>query len=136
MSSCSCTCTAELIYKSGASGPGKPRIAVFINRPFDWPSWLAATLAIGIDGNSGLKFENTALAYQAATDELGVMMVLYAFVEDDLRAGRLVAPLALRVPTTRAYVLAWHPNRLQPARLQAFEDWVLKEAADVQSRFP
>jgi len=26
-----------------------------------------------IDGNSGLKFENAALAYQAAIDELGVM---------------------------------------------------------------
>ncbi len=107
-----------------------------MNRPFDWPSWLAATAATGIDGNSGLKFENAALAYQAAIDELGVMMAQWVFVEDDLRTGRLVAPLALRVHTTRAYFLACHPNRMQPARLQAFEDWVLKEAADVESRFP
>ena len=48
-----------------------------------------------IDGNSGLKFENAALAYQAAIDELGVMIAQRALVEDDLAAGRLVAPIAL-----------------------------------------
>ncbi|MBV5333327.1 LysR family transcriptional regulator, partial [bacterium] len=86
-----------------------------INRPLDWPAWLAATPELAIDGNGGVKFENAALAYQAAVDELGVMMAQYAFVEDDLRTGRLVAPLALHVSTPRAYFLASHPNRLQAA---------------------
>jgi LysR family glycine cleavage system transcriptional activator len=107
-----------------------------LNRPLDWPSWLAATDAIGIDGNSGLKFENAALAYQAATDELGVMMAQFAFVEDDLRTGRLLAPLALHVRTSRGYFLASHPNRVQLERVLAFEDWILKEAALAESRFP
>jgi LysR family glycine cleavage system transcriptional activator len=107
-----------------------------LNRPLDWPTWLAATGDIGIDGNSGLKFENAALAYQAATDELGVMMAQYAFVEDDLRSGRLLAPLALHVRTSRAYFLAAHPTRLQPERVRAFEEWIVKEAAIAESRFP
>lgn len=107
-----------------------------LNRPLDWPTWLAATGDIGVDGNSGLKFENAALAYQAATDELGVMMAQFVFVEDDLRTGRLVAPLALHVHTSRAYFLATHPTRVQPERVLAFEDWIVKEAALAESRFP
>jgi LysR family glycine cleavage system transcriptional activator len=106
-----------------------------INRPLDWPAWLAATPELAIDGNGGVKFENAALAYQAAVDELGVMMAQYAFVEDDLRTGRLVAPLALHVSTPRAYFLASHPNRLQAERVLAFEEWILKEAAVAESRF-
>jgi LysR family glycine cleavage system transcriptional activator len=106
-----------------------------LHRPQDWPAWLAVVPEAGVDGNSGLKFENAALAYQAAIDELGVMVALYAFVEDDLRVGRLVSPLPIRVPTKRAYFLAYHPDRPKPARLEAFENWILEEAAQVESRF-
>jgi LysR family glycine cleavage system transcriptional activator len=106
-----------------------------LHRPQDWPAWQAAVPETGIDGNSGLKFENAALAYQAAIDELGIMVAQYAFVEDDLRAGRLVSPLPIRVPTKRAYFLAYHPDRPKPARLEAFETWILEEATKVESRF-
>ena len=58
-----------------------------MNRPNDWPTWLAAAGAPQIDGNSGLKFENAALAYQAAADQLGVMVALDAFVRDDLASA-------------------------------------------------
>jgi LysR family transcriptional regulator, glycine cleavage system transcriptional activator len=107
-----------------------------MHRPFDWPVWLAAAQVTRIDGNGGLKFENAALACQAAIDELGVMVTQYAFVEDDLRTGRLIAPLPVRVRTRGAYCLAFPPNRPKPARVQAFEDWIMKEAAEVESRFP
>ncbi|GHU39088.1 LysR family transcriptional regulator [Betaproteobacteria bacterium] len=107
-----------------------------LNRPDDWPTWLAAVPEADVDGNSGLKFENAALAYQAAIDEVGVMVAQYAFVEDDLRSGRLISPFPIRVPTKRAYFLAYHPGRPKPERLEAFEAWVLDEAAKVESRFP
>jgi LysR family glycine cleavage system transcriptional activator len=107
-----------------------------LHRPLDWPTWLAAAKVSHIDGNGGLKFENAALGCQAAIDELGVMMTQYAFVEDDLRTGRLIAPLSLRVRTRGAYCLAFNPLRPKLARVQAFEDWVTKEAAEIESRFP
>lgn len=99
-----------------------------LNRPDDWPTWLAAAGAPQIDGNSGLKFENAALAYQAAIDELGVMIAQRALVEDDLRTGRLVPalPLPLRVPG--GYYLAYPTSRPRTARLAAFEDWVVAQA--------
>ncbi len=105
-----------------------------LNRPSDWPTWVAAAQVDHIDGNRGLKFENAALAYQAAIDGLGVMIAQWAFVEDDLATGRLVAPFELRAPTKRAYFLATQPHREKPARLRAFEEWILREAAVVEHR--
>jgi LysR family glycine cleavage system transcriptional activator len=99
----------------------------------DWPAWLAAAGAPQIDGNNGLKFENAALAYQAAADQLGVMVALDAFVRDDLASGRLVAPFALRVPTRGAYYLAWRDDAPQPERVKAFEAWIVQEAEAMEA---
>ena len=99
-----------------------------MNRPRDWPAWLAAAGVPEIDGNSGLKFENAALAYQAAIDRLGVTIAQRALVEDDLRSGRLVAPFALSVKTSGGYDLAFPPHRPKSRRLQAFEEWLAREA--------
>jgi LysR family glycine cleavage system transcriptional activator len=103
-----------------------------LNRPHDWPAWLAAAGAADIDGNGGLKFDNAALAYQAAIDELGVMVAQRALVEDDLAAGRLVAPFDLPVRTAGAYYLAYAPNRPRSARVAAFEDWIVTAAQSVR----
>jgi LysR family glycine cleavage system transcriptional activator len=99
-----------------------------LNRPDDWPTWLEASGAPHIEGNSGLKFENAALAYQAAIDELGVMIAQRALVEDDLRTGRLVAPIPLPLRAPGGYYLAYAPHRPRSARLAAFEDWVVSQA--------
>jgi len=104
-----------------------------LNRPDDWPAWLDAAGVPQIDGNSGLKFENAALAYQAAIDQLGVMVAQLALVQDDIAAGRLVAPLALRLRTPGGYYLAYPPFRPPSARVAAFEEWIVREAQSVAS---
>lgn len=103
-----------------------------MHRPDDWPAWLHAAGVTTVDGNSGLKFENSALAYQAATDELGIVMAQRAFVEDDLRARRLIAPFKLRVPTGGAYYLVY-PRATRPAPLiRTFENWIVEQAAELE----
>ena len=99
-----------------------------LNRPDDWPAWLAAAHAPFIDGNSGLKFENAALAYQAAIDELGVMIAQRALVADDVRNGRLVTPIAMPLRVQGGYYLSYPPDRPRSARVLAFEEWVVREA--------
>jgi LysR family glycine cleavage system transcriptional activator len=103
-----------------------------MNRPNDWPAWLAAAGAPHIDGNGGLRFENAALAYQAAIDRLGVMVAIEAFVGDDLASGRLVAPIALRLPTPGAYYMAYGSDEAPSARVRDFEAWVLEEARAIE----
>lgn len=100
-----------------------------LHRPHDWPAWLAAAKVKGVDGNSGLKFENSSLAYQAALDSLGVAMAQTALVADDLKSGRLVAPFSLRVPTAWSYYLIY-PARLRGiGKVRRFENWILGEVA-------
>lgn len=103
-----------------------------LHRASDWPDWLAAARVSTIDGNSGLKFENSALAYQAATDELGIVMAQRAFVEDDLRTGRLLAPLSLRVRTGNAYYLAYPKGGQDSPLIKAFEAWIVQETARME----
>ena len=103
-----------------------------MHRPDDWPLWLRAAGLRTIDGNGGLKFENSGLAYQAAIDELGVVMAQRAFVEDDLRAGRLVAPLDLRIATASGYYLAHSRSRRATPLMEAFEQWIVQETAPLE----
>jgi LysR family glycine cleavage system transcriptional activator len=107
-----------------------------MHRASDWPDWLAAAGVTTVDGNNGLKFENSALAYQAATDELGIVMAQRAFVDDDLRSGRLLAPLSLRVPTGNAYYLAYPKGGQESPLIRAFEEWIVQEAAQMEEAAP
>jgi LysR family glycine cleavage system transcriptional activator len=100
-----------------------------LHRPRDWPTWLAAAGVRDIDGNDGMKVENSALAYQAAIDGLGIVIAQRGFVADDLAAGRLVAPFALEVAGDGAYWLACPPDRPRNEAVAAFESWITREAA-------
>lgn len=106
-----------------------------LHRPQDWPTWISAAGVEGVDGNSGLKFENSSLAYQAAIDRLGVAMAQTILVADDLASGRLVAPFRLRVPTNWAYFLVYPTRSQNLAKVRRFEKWILQECAALkQSR--
>jgi LysR family glycine cleavage system transcriptional activator len=98
-----------------------------LNRPRDWPTWLAAAGIDDIDGNSGIKLENSALTYQAAIDGLGVVIAQRSFVLDDLRTGRLIAPLSLEVPGDGSYYLAYPAERSKSDAVSAFEEWLVGE---------
>ncbi|WP_213956551.1 MULTISPECIES: transcriptional regulator GcvA [unclassified Variovorax] len=104
-----------------------------LNRPHDWQTWLEAAGVHGVDTRRGLKFENAAMAYQAAAEGLGVMVAVHAFVRDDLASGRLVAPFDLRVPTEGGYFMAWRADRPVAQRVRDFESWIAAEAAASES---
>ena len=105
-----------------------------LHRPRDWPTWLAAAGIHDVDGNNGMKVENSALAYQAAIDGLGVVIAQRSFVDDDLRSGRLIAPFALQVPTDGAYYLGYPADRPKSEGVAAFETWIVLEAAKTEER--
>jgi LysR family transcriptional regulator, glycine cleavage system transcriptional activator len=106
-----------------------------MHRPRDWPTWLAAAGIADIDGNNGIRLENSALAYQAAIDGVGVVIAQQIFVEEDFRSGRLVAPFALQVPTDGAYYFGYPAERPRCDRVAAFEEWILREAAKMEEKY-
>ena len=105
-----------------------------LNRPRDWPTWLAAAGIDDIDGNNGIKLENSALTYQAAIDGLGVVIAQRSFVLDDLRAGRLIAPLGLEVPGDGSYYLCYPAQRAKAGGVSAFEEWLVGEVIEAESK--
>ena len=86
-----------------------------------------AALERARDGNEGLKFENAALAYQAASNGLGVMMGLTAFVQDDLARGLLTAPFDFSVATKGGYYISFSDAKEKSQRSIEFENWLLEE---------
>lgn len=100
-----------------------------MNRTNDWRIWLEAAGATGVDWSRALKFENSGLTYQAAIDGLGVVVAQRAFIQDDLAAGRLIAPFPLSVPGERGYYLVYPPDRLRLTRVAEFRRWLLEKIA-------
>ena len=98
-----------------------------MQRPDDWRLWLEPAGATGLDWHGGLRFENSALMYQAAIDQLGVAIAQLAFIEDDLAPSRLVAPFDLTVATERAYHLVFPGERASLPKIAACRAWLLEE---------
>ncbi len=122
--------TGERVLRSPADLAGHVLLCS-LHRPDDWPTWIAAAGVPGIDGNNGLKFENSSLAYQAAIDRLGVAMAQKVLVADDLAAGRLVAPFGLEVTADGGYFLSYPRRSAMPDAVRLFERWICDEAARV-----
>lgn len=95
----------------------------------DWPQWLAAAGQKWRPEKRSPRFDSYALALQAAVDGLGVAMGLRPYVADDLVAGRLVAPFARTVPSSKSWYLLWRPVRRDDPALIAFRDWLRAQPA-------
>jgi LysR family transcriptional regulator, glycine cleavage system transcriptional activator len=103
-------------------------------RPNDWHAWLKAQKIEGVDPHRGLKFESSALVYEAALQGLGVAIGIEVLIQNNLREGSLVAPFAARHVLDEGYYLIWPKDR-QPARgLRLFHAWLRKQMAAEQER--
>jgi LysR family glycine cleavage system transcriptional activator len=104
-----------------------------MHRPNDWRNWSTAAGLRELDLSKGLTFENSALAYQAAMDGVGVAIAQKSLVQDDLAYGRLVAPFAVEAPNDWAYYLIRPQRAPSRAPVKLFENWVIQEAAAVRA---
>lgn len=93
--------------------------------PDDWPRWLAS---VGIDAPpaSGLTLAYYGQALQAAADGSGVAMGIRPYIDDDLAAGRLVAPFRQAVSKGHGWYLIVRPDRAADPSFQAFRRWILQ----------
>lgn len=95
--------------------------------PEDWTDW---TTAAGIAGlaAAGPIFEFYGQAIQAAADGMGVAMGIRPYIDDDIAAGRLVAPFAIPVPKREGWYLVYRPDRAAEPAFAAFRQWILRAA--------
>jgi LysR family transcriptional regulator, glycine cleavage system transcriptional activator len=106
-------------------GPGLLRVA---HSPDDWPLWLKASGVTRITAR-GPEFQFYGQALQAAVDGLGVAMGIRPYIDDDLAAGRLVAPFALTVPKGMRWYLVYRSFQTEQRDFAAFRRWIMRAAA-------
>jgi LysR family glycine cleavage system transcriptional activator len=95
--------------------------------PADWPLWFEAAEIAGIQPK-GPKFEYYGHALQAAADGVGVAMGIRPYIDDDIAAGRLVAPFALSIPKGARWYLVYRAARQAEPAFAAFRAWITKAA--------
>jgi LysR family glycine cleavage system transcriptional activator len=122
---CAPRLAAQLKRPSDLKGPSLLRVA---HSAEDWPLWLKAA-GISRVSARGPEFQFYGQALQAAADGLGVAMGITPYIDDDLAAGRLVAPFSLSVPKGMRWYLVYRSFRTTQRDFAAFRRWIIQAAA-------
>jgi LysR family transcriptional regulator, glycine cleavage system transcriptional activator len=99
----------------------------------DWPLWLKAAGIARLSAR-GTEFQFYGQALQAAVDGLGIAMGIRPYIDDDLAAGRLVAPFALGVPNGLRWYLVYRGFRSEQRDFIAFRRWIIRAAGGPAAR--
>jgi LysR family transcriptional regulator, glycine cleavage system transcriptional activator len=139
---------AEPLFAADLMPVCAPRLARELNRPSDlkgssllrvahatedWPLWLKAA-GIARTAARGTVFQFYGQALQAAVDGLGIAMGIRPYIDDDLAAGRLVAPFALGVPKGMRWYLVYRGFQSEQRDFLAFRRWIIRAAASPTAR--
>lgn len=93
----------------------------------DWNTWLsAAGLARRIEDDTRLTFDLALMAVQAATDGLGVCIGRTSYVEEDIKAGRLVVPFDMKISSNLGFWFVTPKERTDCRKVAAFRQWLIK----------
>lgn len=94
----------------------------------DWTMWLAARGVRDVDGARGPRFNQSSLVIEAAVNGRGVALAKRTLAQDDLDAGRLVAPLQIATAVDFAYYLVHPKAKGRLPQVKAFIGWITAEA--------
>jgi LysR family glycine cleavage system transcriptional activator len=122
---CAPRLAAQLKRPGDLRGPSLLRVA---HAAEDWPLWLKAAGVARVAARGPL-FQFYGQALQAAVDGLGVAMGIRPYIDDDLAAGRLVAPFALNVPKGMRWYLVYRSFQTDQRDFAAFRRWIVHAAA-------
>jgi LysR family glycine cleavage system transcriptional activator len=105
----------------------------YTTEPCSWAQWLTAVGLEGLQSEHQLHFEQMFFALQAAAEGLGVVLVPFFLVLDDIVGGRLCAPFGLMGAQQRQYYA--NSSIASPKRvvIEAFSDWLLREGRDTEA---
>ena len=95
----------------------------------DWQMWLAARGVKNADATRGPRFNQSSLVVEAAVGGRGVALAKRALAQDDLDAGRLVAPIADSTAVDFAYSVVHPKAKARLPQVKAFVGWLRQEAA-------
>jgi LysR family transcriptional regulator, glycine cleavage system transcriptional activator len=101
-----------------------------------WPRWLAAADVPDLKPARDQVFEHFYFAIQAAIEGLGVVMGPLALVGDELRGGRLLAPLKEPALRTRGYFVYAPTTNSEVPATAAFRKWLVAAGSLAETEHP
>lgn len=100
----------------------------------DWPMWLAARGVTGPKTSHGLRFNQSAMAIDAAAAGRGIALAKRAIAAADLASGRLIAPFGFDKESAQtnklnfSYWLVRPKGRTLNPSVKSFLDWIRAQA--------
>lgn len=98
------------------------------SRHNNWQEWLEKNHVEEVNPWAGPRFEHVYMVMQAAIAGLGIALLPRLLVLDEIASGRLLTPFESSLVTNDAYCLVYPASKNSDPRLQAFRDWLIKEA--------
>ncbi len=93
-------------------------------RPEAWSLWFRSAGLVDSPSLHGITMANAALCYQAAADGLGIAIAQRAYIDEDLRSGRLVVAVDHVARTESGYYLVCDPLKAAEAPVRLFRNWI------------
>ena len=126
-------CSPALARRRSMKMPGDLRHHTLLHtdtRPEAWADWAARRGVSGLPVGrlAGTRFEHFYFMLEAAVGGLGVAMAPKPLVAEDLKLGRLVAPLGF-VPSGRRYCVVHPAEAADLPAVRAFRTWIVRTAA-------
>jgi len=126
-------CSPELSGRRKLKAPADLRQHALLHtdtRPEAWADWAARRGVVGLalEPTTGTRFEHFYFMLEAAVSGLGVAMAPRPLVAEDLKLGRLVAPLGF-VPSGRRYHLVYPGEVADSSKVRTFRAWIARVAA-------
>lgn len=135
---------AELVGGARYSPVAAPPLAKLLRSPADlakvplirdtasmlpWEPWFAAAGTPPIE-LAGPRYDDPALAFDAAISEQGVLMAVDMMSADAVSDGRLVRPFDVSVESELGYWLIVAEGRREPKKVRLFREWLRAEVPD------
>jgi LysR family glycine cleavage system transcriptional activator len=123
-------CHPDLLEKNPLRVPAdlaRYTLLSYSTEPYRWQDWFAAVDAPDVKPAAILNFEQMYFTLQAAMEGLGVALIPYFLVADEIAAERLCAPLGTLGVRTRHYYANLAPSPLPNPAQDAFCAWLEQE---------
>lgn len=115
---------------TAATDPLRQPLLQLFTAPDECDVWLAAA-GLATDTQRGtIRVDSYLLAIEAALDGQGLAVVPWFLVGADVRNGRLVMPVDVRVPQPRRWYLVCRADRAEQRSVGLFREWLRAQAAD------
>ena len=102
----------------------------FLTPPCDWNAWFRAA-GVATDVTSGPRFSQADHAIDAALSGGGVVLARASLAYQDIKAGRLVAPLRLGISSEARFRFICPKGAEARPQVAAFRAWIMAKADEI-----